>query len=242
MSLPFFIDELILLSLLGGLLAVDERVGWQSLLSQPLFAGAVVGLLLGNLWVAVRIGTILELVWLSVMPMRATRRPDGVMGAIVGAGTACLLLKHTGDPGAGARFLFVESIGVLFGLITGELSGWVGRWAYSVREHRLGGFIMRGQGTEARLTSRLSLCSFYSAGFYFIVQAGMIFILVPVAATLGELITAVDSEGALEGGGWWLELAWAVGAASLIHLYWQKHVNRYLILFAGIVLVLLWFK
>lgn len=242
MSFPFYIDEIILLSVLGGVLAVDDRAGWQSLLSQPLFASAVVGLLLGEVWVALKIGVVLELIWLSVMPMRATRRPDGITGAIVGAGTACLLLKHTGDPDAGARYLFVASIGVLFGLITGEMTGWVGRWAYGVRERRLGGFIMRGRGNEAKLTSRLSLCSFYSSGFYFLVQAVLIFVLVPVAATLAELITAVDSKGALAGGGRWMELAQAVGAASLIHLYWQKNVNRYLVLSAGIVLVLLWFK
>ena len=84
MNTPFFFEEIVLLSLLAGILAIDDKAGWQSLLSQPLFAGVVVGMLLGEVTTALKVGLVLELVWLSVMPMRATRRPDAVAGAVVG--------------------------------------------------------------------------------------------------------------------------------------------------------------
>lgn len=237
-NFPFYLDEIVLLSLLGGVLSVDERVGWQSLFSQPVFAATLVGFLLGDVWTALQVGMILELVWLSVMPMRATRRPDGATGAIIGAATACLLLKHTGDP----RVPFVVSIGVFFGLVAGEMSGFVGRWAYRVREGRLGGYVVRPDVKESRIATGLTFCLLYSAGLYFVVQAGLMLVLIPVAAVLGEAFTAVVNQAALEGGRRWLELAPAVGAASLIHLYWQKHLNRNLVLFTGIILVLLWFR
>jgi mannose/fructose/N-acetylgalactosamine-specific phosphotransferase system component IIC len=233
---PFFFEEIVLLSLLGGILAVDDRVGWQSLLSQPLFAGIVVGLLLGEVGTALKVGLVLELVWLSVMPMRATRRPDAVTGAVVGAGAACLLIKHTGDP----RFLWIASVGVVMGLTAGEISGLVGRRVNKIRERVLGGFSLASSPNESRLAGKLAIYMAYSAGFYFVVQAVLVLILVPSATLLAERFTSLVREPVLWGASRWLELLPAIGAASVIQLYWQKQINRYLVLCAGIIMVLLW--
>ena len=134
------------------------------------------------------------------------------------------------------------SIGVLFGLLSGEMSGFIGRWSYRIRERRLAGYVIPPGGNESSIATGLSLCLLYSAGLYFVVHAVLTFVLVPVAAVSAEVFTRVVNQAALEGGRRWLELAPAIGAASLIHLYWQKHLNRNLVLFAGIVLVLLWFR
>lgn len=238
MNTPFFYEEIVLLSLLGGILAIDERVGWQSLLSQPLFAGVIVGLLLGEVATALKVGLVLELVWLSVMPMRATRRPDAATGAVVGAGTACLLIKHTGDP----RFLLIASVGVVVGLAAGEISGLVGRRVNKYREHWLSGCALPASHEESKLAVKLTFCLFFSVGFYFVLQAVLVLIMVPAATLLGEWFTSLVREPVLLGASRWLELLPAIGAASVIQLYWQKQINRYLVLCAGIVLVLLWFN
>ena len=82
-SIPFTLEEILLLSALGGLLALDERVGWQSLLSQPVISGAVVGFVFGDFVTGVSVGVVLELVWLSILPMRGMRRPDAVAAFVV---------------------------------------------------------------------------------------------------------------------------------------------------------------
>ena len=91
-------DLFFLLALIGGFLAVDDRAGWQSLLAQPIFASLLVGAITGEIAAALPVGLILEFVWLSILPMRGSRRPDQVLGAIVGSGTACLLAKLASDP------------------------------------------------------------------------------------------------------------------------------------------------
>ena len=74
----------LLLSLVAGALAVDERAGWQSLLGQPIFSALLVGVITGQMYVALATGLVLELIWLSIMPMRGVKHPNRVTGGIVG--------------------------------------------------------------------------------------------------------------------------------------------------------------
>jgi hypothetical protein len=118
----------------------------------------------------------------------------------------------------------------------------VSRWVNKYRERWLSGCARPVSQEESKLEGKLTFCLFYSAGFYFVVQAVLVLILVPTATLLGERFTSLVREPVLWGASRWLELLPAIGAASVIQLYWQKQINRYLVLCAGIVLVLLWFK
>lgn len=237
-SVPFYLEEIVLVSLLGGILTVDERAGWQSLLSQPIFASVLVGFLLGDVGTALTVGLVLELVWLSIIPMRGTRRPDAVTGALVGAGTACLLIEHTGDP----RFVFVASVGAVLGLVAGEASGACGRWAQRFRERRLSDFELPSKGGDSQLATKLAVYQLFSVGFYFFVQFVLIAVLLPASALVAERITGLVDDPGMSGARRWIELLPAIGAAALVQLYWHKPLNRYLALCAGIFLLLLWFK
>ncbi|HEY7684269.1 MAG TPA: PTS sugar transporter subunit IIC [Gemmatimonadales bacterium] len=75
-----------LLLVWGTVVGIDLVSFPQGLLSRPLIAGAGAGLMLGEPVVGLRVGLMLELFALDVMPVGAARYPDygpGVVGAVV---------------------------------------------------------------------------------------------------------------------------------------------------------------
>ena len=233
MSVSIYLEEMVLLSAIGGILAIDEKAGWQSLLDQPVISSAIIGLVFGDFTAGVAVGVVLQLVWLSVLPMRGVRKPDAVAGAIVGAGTACLLIKHTGDP----RFMFIVSLGSVLGLIAGELAGSTGRRIHRFRERGLGRVESTGE-----LSRRLLFYFFYSMCFIFVAEAVQILVMLPVSILLAEWISGAVGASFASGAEAWVDIVPALGAGAIIQMYWHKQHNRYLVLCAGITLVLLWFR
>jgi mannose/fructose/N-acetylgalactosamine-specific phosphotransferase system component IIC len=229
-------EEILLLALLGGVLAVDERVGWQSLFSQPVMSSAVVGVVFGEFTTAVTVGVVIELVWLSILPMRGSRRPDAIAGALVGAGVACFLVRHTGEP----RILFAVALGVLVGLIVGEIVGGIGRRLHRIREQALGRMEVPSEAVALR--RRLLAYFLYSVGFTFAAEALLIVVMLPLAALVVEWMSDVVGPSFVAGAEWWENLVPTLGAGALIQMYWHRQHNRYLITCAVIVLLLLWFK
>lgn len=237
-TVPFNSGEIVLLAALGGLLALDDRAGWQSLLAQPVFSAALVGWILGEAQVGLATGAVLELVWLSILPMRGTHRPDAVIGGIVGAGTACLIARHTGD----GRVLFVASVGVLAGLVAAEISGPIGRRAHRIRERRLGRFAAATGSNDNALAGKVLGYLLYSVAFTFAVEALQVLVLLPIGTLAAEQLTAWGHAGSVMGAERWADLLPAIGAGAIAHRYWQWQVSRYLVLSALIALLLLWFK
>jgi mannose/fructose/N-acetylgalactosamine-specific phosphotransferase system component IIC len=78
-------EELILICMFGGLVALDKTEACQTMLSQPLFIGAAVGLLLGDLPGGLFIGVLLQLAYLWVMPIGTPAFPDPAVGAVAGS-------------------------------------------------------------------------------------------------------------------------------------------------------------
>lgn len=234
MSIPFYLEEITLLSLLAGVLAVDDRAGWQGLVAHPVVSSTVVGLIFGDFVTAVSVGVVLELVWLSVLPMRGVRRPDAVAGSVVGVGTACLLIRHTGD----LRFEFIVALSAVLGLIAGELAGSIGRRIHRVRERRLGRF---DPPTESRpLKRRLLLYPFFSICFIFGAEVLLVAVMLPLSTIAAEWITSVARTSVATGARWWVDIIPVLGAGALIQMFWHKQQNRYLVLSAVVVLLLLW--
>lgn len=234
MSIPFSLEEVALLSLLAGALALDERAGWQGLAAHPVVSSTIVGLIFGQFVPAVSVGVVLELVWLSVLPMRGARRPDAVAGAVVGAGTCCFIIRHTGDP----RLLFVSALSTALGLIAGELAGSIGRQVHRDRERRLGRFDPRQD--EQSLRRLLTTYLIYSVAFIFGTEAMLVAAMLPLSAVLAERLTAVSGPEVAIGAGRWLDVIPVLGAGAIILMYWHKQQNRYMVLSAAIVLLLLW--
>ncbi|MGD2047802.1 MAG: PTS sugar transporter subunit IIC [Gemmatimonadota bacterium] len=104
--------EIVQVSLLGGLLALDGTSVGQFMFSRPLVAGVLVGWLLGDPMGGVVVGTILELYLLVSFPTGGSRFPEGATATVV-AVAASSVTDATG----------ALPIAVAVGLVWGQLAG-----------------------------------------------------------------------------------------------------------------------
>ena len=63
--------ELILISVFISILALDITIAFQVLISSPIFAGPLLGWLLGDVWLGFEMGFLFQLLWLSKIPAGA---------------------------------------------------------------------------------------------------------------------------------------------------------------------------
>jgi len=125
--------DLLLIAIIAAVLAVDDRAGWQSLAGEPVFSSLIVGLVFGHVGAALRCGVALQCVWLSIGAARGSRRPNALVGGVVGAAAVCLSLHKTGDP----REPLVVAAAVFCGLLVGEAAQWCESRAGTARERWL---------------------------------------------------------------------------------------------------------
>jgi mannose/fructose/N-acetylgalactosamine-specific phosphotransferase system component IIC len=79
------LNELILISFFGGLVALDNTEAFQTMFSQPLVIGPVVGFMLGDVSCGLKIGILLQLMYIWVMPIGTATFPDPATGSVVGS-------------------------------------------------------------------------------------------------------------------------------------------------------------
>jgi len=109
------IQIIVVLSLLGGALSVDATAALQVMLSQPLVAGCIAGVAVGDPFLGLVVGSTLQLVWLGVLPVGAAPFPDGAVAGAVGVGVGAILV------GSGVSDGLVVGAGVIGGLTAGAL-------------------------------------------------------------------------------------------------------------------------
>ena len=133
---------LLLLLLWGTLVGLDLVSFPQGLLARPLVAAAVAGWLLGDLETGLRVGAVLELFALDVLPVGASRYPEYGPGAI----GATLLAAGQAREGA-------VGVGVALGLVVALLAGYTLDWvrhANARHLHRLSGAVNEGSVAAIR--------------------------------------------------------------------------------------------
>jgi mannose/fructose/N-acetylgalactosamine-specific phosphotransferase system component IIC len=211
--------DLVIIAIVAGLLALDDRAGWQSLFGEPVFSALIIGLLFGHLGAALRCGVVLQLVWLSIGAARGSRRPHAVVGGVVGAGTACLSLHKTGDP----REPLVIAAAVLCGLLAGEAGQWVSARAGVLRERWLENFKLPADGNVA--SRNLTLYVVGSAAYVAVVDALVAAVAVAVSLEIAELI--IDRGGAMSTAlSVWLGFLPAVAVATIAHAFATRALSR----------------
>ena len=82
------------------LLGLDRTAALQIMVSRPLIAGPLVGLLLGDVLTGLTVGMLLELLWLCRMPVGASIPHDDTQ-VTVGATTLAIALSGTAGKGVG---------------------------------------------------------------------------------------------------------------------------------------------
>ncbi|MCK5732721.1 MAG: PTS sugar transporter subunit IIC, partial [Candidatus Latescibacteria bacterium] len=153
-------ETLWIVALIGGLVALDTTAGPQVMISQPIVACPVLGLLLGDLETGLLFGTVLELIWIGTVPAGASRFFDSNMAAVAAAGAAIWAMQRCGLPRPTAVLL---SLGVV--LPIGLLGS---RMTVGVR--KLNSHLIRKADSAARSgkSFRVSLYHGCGAGFSFI--------------------------------------------------------------------------
>lgn len=112
--------EVVVLALLGGVLTVDAVTVGQFMLSRPLVAGGLAGLVLGDLPTGLLIGALLEVYLLVVVPSGGGRYPESGPAVVVGVAASAWT---TGDAG------------IAFGVATALLLGYVFSLTQGVQRH-----------------------------------------------------------------------------------------------------------
>jgi len=116
--------EWLTLAALGGALGLDDTAVGQTMVSRPIVAGALAGLVAGSLPLGFLLGVFLECVYASRFKVGGARVPDATTAAVIGATVAAL------EPTAGGL-----ALGLVAALLFGEVGGrvtmafrrWVGR-------------------------------------------------------------------------------------------------------------------
>jgi hypothetical protein len=130
------VGELIRVSMVGGILAVDRAAGWSLMLSQPLVGACLAGALINpgpewELWalrIPLAVGAILQLL-LTDPALPAAQAPrDTATASVVGSAVALLALPrlHPALAVSAGGILWVV-IGVAAGLLSAVLGGWFAR-------------------------------------------------------------------------------------------------------------------
>lgn len=106
-------QTLFLLLLWGTLVGLDLVSVPQAMISRPLVAGSVAGWLVGDIEAGLRVGVLLELFALDVLPVGAVRYPD------YGPATVAATTLATGTP-----WEFVLGLSTALGLVLAVAGGW----------------------------------------------------------------------------------------------------------------------
>ena len=102
----------LLLSALGGVLALDATALGQFMVSRPLVGGTLAGWILGDPVVGLEVGAALELFHIAGMPAGGSRVPEVGPASVAAVAVAS---ASSGAPGL--------ALGVLVGLVTADLGG-----------------------------------------------------------------------------------------------------------------------
>jgi mannose/fructose/N-acetylgalactosamine-specific phosphotransferase system component IIC len=111
-------EEIVLIIILGGLAALDNTEAYQTMLSQPLLTGVIIGFFLKDLSSGVKMGILFQLAYLWVLPIGTTIYPDPTVGGVVGT-FGFIELSRFFPERADLVFLFIFLYIVLFSLFSG---------------------------------------------------------------------------------------------------------------------------
>ncbi|MBF0528160.1 MAG: PTS sugar transporter subunit IIC [Deltaproteobacteria bacterium] len=104
------ISDVVLVSLIGGLLALDRTAAFQVMISRPIVSGLITGLILGCPVTGAIMGALTELTWINSLPLGGDMPPNESMATIITTAAVILTWPYAGD--ATREYL---AFGFLFG-------------------------------------------------------------------------------------------------------------------------------
>lgn len=139
------------LGALGGVVGLDATSFPQVMISRPLVAGTLAGLLFGHPAEGAMLGAILEIFDLGILPVGAARYPDSGTATVAAVAAYSSIPLHGLDPG-------ILLLAVMFGLAWESVTGTSTVWLRRLNE-RLVLSTPRWHGRPGRSLERLHLTS-----------------------------------------------------------------------------------
>lgn len=224
--------KIFLVSLTGGLIALDRSAAFQFMISRPIVAGPLIGLLLQQPAAGIVMGALLELIWISDHPLGGHLPPNECLAAIVCSAAVILVHAGTDEP---PRSLIV--LGFLFAPPIARIA------AILERQMRRAFARLAERGTSAAATGRLTEITrlhFFGLTLNYLGNALYIFIcLIPVCVIIGAVYPLLPSffTTTLEGMFPLIILIGIASALSSINVKWKE--LSFGLCFAGILIFLI---
>ena len=228
--------SLVTLGVIAGVLAVDQRAGWQGLFAQPVFAAVFVGLVLGEPTTCMCVGLVLELIYLSVVPMRGTRAPDPVAAGVVGAASAAFVMGSGGAPDAGLAC----TVGTFFGLVAGEVGARGTAPLFALQSRFLGSVEFSSETTRSGMARRLLVLHALSVAFIFTVEGLTVLALGAAGQYASARAVRLADPGLALGAAYFGKLVPVMGVASIVHLFWHHRFRSVVLACGALVVIVLW--
>lgn len=205
--------------LAGGLAALDATPLAQTLLSQPLVTATVLGIVWGDWPTALAVGTVLQILAASTLPVGSRTPEDYAVGGVAGAGVALLLASQ-------APFEHVRQAasftGVMVGMLAASLQVPVLRW-----QRRRNEGLARWCEDALRGGNESALAQAQWAGLALALGLGVA--AVGLWLGVGQLISPIIGRESLRLAGVWLLLQplWlGFGFAQLLNAFVQRRLER----------------
>jgi mannose/fructose/N-acetylgalactosamine-specific phosphotransferase system component IIC len=210
---------LVSLLLWGTLVALDLVSLPQAMLSRPLVAGTVAGWLVGDIEAGLRVGVLLELFALDVLPVGAVRYPD------YGPATVAAVVLAAGTP-----WKLGLGLAVAFGLVLAVAGGWsllvVRRWnaraiqrraaalaageSSAIRRLQYGGLLRDALRGFALTLVGVVLASAIKHAVHLDLQSALALTLVAIGAALAAAVN-----GVFRSSGRSVRLKWLLGGVGI---------------------------
>jgi PTS system mannose-specific IIC component len=143
--------DVVILSLLGGVLGLDTVSFPQAMLSRPLVGATIAGAILGDAWSGLLVGATLELFAVETLPFGASRYPEWGSAGVVGGALF-------------AKAAYGFEAGRLTTTVLGALAlAWIGGWSM-VQVRKLNAHWARGRHEAVASGSRQAVIGLQIAG------------------------------------------------------------------------------
>jgi len=166
--------------MIGALISLDTVAVFQILISQPIVACTLIGWLSNDPMTGIYIGLMMQLIWISTLPVGAVTFPDGNLGAIV----ASIIATNTVD-----IIPEYKSLVILFSIIFGLLMSFIG--AHALNTVRTGNVYILNRLLDSVEALKLNQVG-KAIGWSLAVNFVILFILTLVSALIGiSIVEAV---------------------------------------------------
>lgn len=201
----------LLISLLIGFLGLDTTIAFQVLVSQPIFSCSFLGWLLGNAQLGIEIGIMMQLIWLSILPVGASVFPEGNIASMV---TCVIAVKFEalGVPN------LVFTIAVIVGLAVSYLGA-----RLTVLDRRLNNYILNWtlKAAEEASFKKITLLDFISILIYFLLMSALAYLSILCAEWLIPFLQNVFPAATERKLAFVKPAVWGIGIALTVSMIYQ---------------------